>query len=144
MSFPTFKFKDIIETSWEDSDLKRILGEQKYLFILFKENKNGDLVFKGFKFWNIPYEDLNEVERVYRKTIEVIKAGVEIEEKLTKSGIRHKNNLPSKSESYVCHVRPHGRDANDTYELPDGRRLTKQCFWLNNTYVYEQIKDLLV
>lgn len=143
MSFPTFKFKDIIETSWEDSDLKRILGEQKYLFIVFKENKNGDLVFKGFKFWNIPYEDLNEVERVYRKTVEVIKDGVEIKEKLTKSGIRHKNNLPSKSESYVCHVRPHGRDANDTYELPDGRRLTKQCFWLNNTYILEQIKSLL-
>ncbi|WP_017416592.1 Sau3AI family type II restriction endonuclease [Clostridium tunisiense] len=142
MSFPTFKFKEIIETSWEESDLKRILGEQKYLFIVFKENKTSDLIFKGFRFWNIPYEDLNEVERVYRKTVEVIKAGVEIKEKLTKNGIRHNNNLPSKSESYVCHVRPHGRDARDTYELPDGRRLTKQCFWLNNTYILEQVKDL--
>ena len=26
--------------------------------------------------------------------------------------------------------------------LPDGRMMTKQCFWLNNTYIAEQIADL--
>lgn len=29
----------------------------------------------------------------------------------------------------------------DTYELPDGRQYPKQCFWLNNTYIYNQIDE---
>ena len=32
-------------------------------------------------------------------------------------------------------------NAMDTYELPDGRQYPKQCFWLNNTYIYDQISD---
>ena len=49
------------------------------------------------------------------------------------------NNLPKQSESRVAHVRPHGRDSRDTLPLPDGRVMTKQCFWLNNTYIAQQI-----
>lgn len=143
MSFPTFKFKEIINTPWEDSHLKRILGEQKYLFLVFKKNHNDDLVFSGYKFWNIPYQDLLEVKKVYECTVDIIKAGVKIEEKLTKKGIVRFNNLPSMKENPVCHVRPHGANADDVYELPDGRYMTKQCFWLNNTYIYSQIKDLV-
>lgn len=143
MSFPTFKFKEIISTPWEDSVLKKILGEQKYLFLIFKKNEYDELIFKGYKFWNIPYTDLIEVERVYNKTVSIINEGVKIEDVQTKNGIIRKNNLPSKSESYVCHVRPHGANSKDVYELPDGKYLTKQCFWLNNTYIYNQIEHLL-
>ena len=32
---------------------------------------------------------------------------------------------------------------SDADELPDGRFMTKQCFWLNNTYILSVIKDLL-
>ena len=46
-----------------------------------------------------------------------------------------RNNLPKQSENRVAHVRPHARDASDTYPLPDGREMTKQCFWFNRTYV---------
>lgn len=146
MSFPTFKFKEIIEVPWQESNLKGIFEEQKYLFLVFKKAKNnsGDMIFKGYKFWNIPQSDLKEVKRVYEKTVNVIKEGVKVEQYTTKNGhLRNTNNLPSKNENQVCHVRPHGANAQDTYELPDGRNLTKQCFWLNNSYIYEQIKDLV-
>ena len=36
-----------------------------------------------------------------------------------------------------------GKNANDTYELPDGRQFPKQCFWLNNTYIYDQLNEEL-
>lgn len=146
MSFPTFKFKEITTTPWEDSHLKQILGEQRYLFLVFQKTLNNDeLVFRGYKFWNLPYKDLTEVQKVYEKTVEVIKEGVVIEKYKTKNGFeRHRNNLPSKSDNKVCHVRPHGVNSQDTYDLPDGRKMTKQCFWLNNIYIYEQIKDLLI
>ena len=43
-------------------------------------------------------------------------------------------------ENRVSHVRPHGKNSSDTLELPDGRFMTKQCFWLNNTYIRSQIE----
>ena len=51
------------------------------------------------------------------------------------------NDLPKRAESPVAHVRPHGKDASDKLPLSDGRMMTKQCFWLNNTYIAEQIKE---
>ena len=47
--------------------------------------------------------------------------------------------MPKVRESTVAHVRPHGRDGDDKATLPDGRMMTKQCFWLNNSYIKAQI-----
>ena len=69
--------------------------------------------------------------------MQTIREGVVLEE--TAGGVT--NNLPKKSESTVAHVRPHGRDGDDRLPLPDGRMMTKQCFWLNNSYIAEQIKE---
>ena len=49
----------------------------------------------------------------------------------------------------VCHVRPHGRNAKDTNPLPVKDKLTnateytKQCFWLNNSYIKEIISEFI-
>lgn len=56
-------------------------------------------------------------------------------------GQNTKNNLPKSTESDVAHVRPHARNKSDTYPLPDGRELTKQCFWFNNAYVKKIIAE---
>lgn len=142
MSFPTFKFKDLIQEEWENSTFGRYLGETRFLFVIYKYNQEGNLYLKGCQFWNIPYDDLNnEVQKVWKKTKQVIIDGLQI----TKSNGRNYSNLPKASENPVCHVRPHGRDAKDTYELPDGRKFPKQCFWLNNNYILKQIdKSFLI
>ena len=54
------------------------------------------------------------------------------------------NNFPKASENPVCHIRPHGKDAKDTDELPDGRMFSKQCFWLNNSYILSQLDKRFV
>ena len=135
MSFPTFKFMDIINESWEESTLLEYLEPAKFLFVIFRENENGDYVFKDIKFWNIPFEDLEEVRKVWERTVEVIRNGVD----LRFNGRVTHNNLPKSTENRVAHVRPHGRNAEDTLPLPDGRRMTKQCFWFNRSYVEEII-----
>ena len=94
-------------------------------------------MFERVKLWNIPNRDLEEVRRVWERTVQAIREGVVLEQ--TSRGVA--NNLPKQSESAVAHVRPHGRDGNDRLPLPDGRMMTKQCFWLNNTYIAEQIKE---
>ena len=138
MSFPTFRFKELIKEEWEDSTFGNYLRETRFLFVVYKFDENGILRLRGCQFWNIPYDDLEvQVKSVWEKTKQVIKEGLKI---TMVNGIR-KNNLPKASDNPVCHVRPHAKNAMDTYELPDGRQYLKQCFWLNNTYIAEQIKE---
>jgi DNA mismatch repair protein MutH len=145
ISFPNFKYEEIVNEVWEDSDFKDIL-EHKFLFVFFQfENKK--LVLKKVKFWNMPYLDLLEAEKVWAKTKEIVAKGEIVKEiKINKKGkeIRF-TNFPSKKFSSISHVRPHAKDASDTYSLPRKDKLTKQneytkhCFWLNNTYVKNEI-----
>ena len=139
MSFPTFKFNELILEKWEDSTFGNYLRETRFFFIVFKFNSDDELILQGAQFWNMPNKDLKQVKKVWKKTIDVIKTGIETYEK---NGKKY-NNLPNPSDNKVCHVRPHGRNAQDTYPLPDGSEYTKQCFWLNNTYIYDQIDEEL-
>ena len=131
MPFPTFKFTEIINETWETSELRNYLEPAKFLFVIFRENSRGEYVLERTMFWNIPMQDLEEVRKVWERTVQVIREGV----KLEFDGRVTRNNLPKQSESRVAHVRPHARDMEDTYPLPDGRSMTKQCFWFNRKYV---------
>jgi hypothetical protein len=105
------------------------------MFVIFHQRADNQFVFNRVMFWNIPNEDLEQVRIVWEKTVQTIREGVRLIP--TSRGIS--NNLPKQSENAVAHVRPHGKDASDTLPLPDGRMMTKQCFWLNNTYIKQQI-----
>ena len=137
MSFPAFKYKEIILEEWDTSTLRNTFFENKYLFVIFKE-KNNDFYFSGIKLWNMPLSILDiEVKSVWDKTVEVINSG-----NIVKTvGRTRKTNFPGLKENSVAHVRPHGRDAKDVFELPVADNLTgskvytKHCFWLNNKYI---------
>lgn len=131
MSFPTFKFTEIIKEKWDTSELKEMLEPTKFMFVIFRQNSTGQYVFNRVKFWNMPANDLEEVRIVWERTVSTIKNGVDLQ---YDGRVMH-NNLPKQSESRVAHVRPHARNSKDTYPLPDGRMMPKQCFWLNRTYV---------
>lgn len=161
MSFPTFDFIKLSEETWEESELYNTLSATKFMFVVFQseytDNPNEMISsfsvaggkqqlaptgvtgfkFKRVLFWNMPEHDLEEVHRVWERTVDTIRNGVE----LTYTPYGVKNNLPKQSESYVAHVRPHGKDASDKLPLPDGRMMTKQCFWLNSGYIANQVKD---
>jgi DNA mismatch repair protein MutH len=137
MSFPTFKFKELVEEEWEDSTFGNYLRNTRFLFVIYRY-ENGGLFLKGCQFWNIPYEDLErDVKSVWQRTKQVLVEGLQFEEVNGK----YRNNFPKASENRVCHVRPHGRNKMDTYELPDGRQYPKQCFWLDRRYILQQIKE---
>ena len=137
MSFHTFKFKELVEEEWEDSTFGNYLRETRFLFVVYKYDVNEKLRLKGCQFWNIPYADLEgNVKTVWEQTKKVIQNGLKIKVKKGKLS----SNLPAKSENPVCHVRPHGKNSEDRYELPDGRTYPKQCFWLNNTYITSQLE----
>ena len=145
ISFPNFKYEEIVNQDWEDSDFKNVL-EHKFLFVFF-QFQNDKLILRKVKFWNMPYLDLIEVEKVWTKTKQIVAEGEIVKEiKTNKNGkeIRF-TNFPSKKFSSISHVRPHATNALDTFELPKKDKLTNQneytkhCFWLNNTYVKNEI-----
>ena len=69
MSFPNFKFKELIQEEWEDSTFGNYLRETRFLFVIYKKNAQGELILKGCQFWNIPYEDLeHNVKNVWETT----------------------------------------------------------------------------
>jgi DNA mismatch repair protein MutH len=145
ISFPNFKYEEIVNQNWEDSDFKNVL-EHKFIFVFF-QFENEKLILRKVKFWNMPYLDLLEAEKVWTKTKQIVAKGEIVKEiKTNKKGqeIRF-TNFPSKKFSSVSHVRPHAKDASDTFILPKKDKLTKKneytkhCFWLNNTYVKNEI-----
>lgn len=146
ISFPYFKYTDIVNQSWETSDLKEELETTKYMFFVFKK-ENNEYVFKGIKLWNMPEMDIEtSVMEMWKKTYNTIKTGNIV--KSIQNGIR-KTNFVGMSENEVCHVRPHGLNANDVCKLPVPDKLTgateytKHCFWINNTYIREIFKEFI-
>ena len=140
ISFPNFKYKEILNEEWDVSNFKDIL-EHKFLFVFFQfENKQ--LVLRKVKFWNMPYSDILEAEKVWVKTKDIVSKG-EIVKKVI--GSRRFTNFPNKSFNSVAHVRPHATNAADTYplatidKLTNAKEYTKHCFWLNNNYVRDEI-----
>lgn len=138
MSFPTFKYKELIEEEWDESTFGDYLRETRFLFVVYKYDENGQLYLKGCQFWNIPYADLEgNVKDVWEGTKQVLIDGLEVN---IVNGKYH-NNFPKASNNPVCHVRPHAKNVQDTYELPDGRPYPKHCFWLNNSYILSQLNS---
>lgn len=129
MSFPTFKYTEIVNEDWLESKLYETFSTTKYLFMVYQYLDDDTLIFKKAMFWNVPEKDLNtEIKRVWFETITRIKNN-------------DYDNLPRISESPILHVRPHARNAQDTYPTLDGKQSIKKCFWLNASYIKKQIEE---
>ncbi len=120
MSFPGFKFLEIVNEHWEESSFLEKL-ERKFLFVIFRISSSGEEVFDRALLWNMPYADLLEAQRVWEDT----RRRVSIDA----------TDLPKISESHVAHVRPKGKDGNDKIPTPQGGMHLKQAFWINGSYI---------
>lgn len=164
-----FDYQGLVETDWEDSDVYEYLSETKFLLVVF-EMLEEDSIFKGIKFWNMPYSDLEgPVNETWERTKEIVSEGIELEyretKKATSTGRKYRilNNLPKASDEMILHVRPDAQVAsykNDSNALPvptpnkwinrpvgmendlTDSFMGKQAFWLNSDYMYQQVADL--
>lgn len=157
-SFPAIKFKDLVNEEWEESTLYNDLSSKRYLFVVYKKYGN-DYVLKGCQLWNINNDDLEEARRGWEAIQKVVSEGPILNKEFYGDGLdfRIKNNFPKKEDNNIIHIRPHTSKRyyvlgngevigeNPAYgdELPDGRIMTKQSFWLNNTYILNQLDDAL-
>lgn len=122
ISLPATTFEDILEKQWENSNLREYLSSTKFFFTVYKDNEEGNPVFKGSWFWNMPVSDLEgEVKRIWTKAKSILESpeGVELRPEVQKSGeTRIRNNLPGMAESNITHIRPH--TDHRYYRLADG------------------------
>lgn len=145
ISFPTFRFQEIVNEEWEESNLLKTI-ESKFLFIFYQIGKDG-LYLEKVIFWNMNNRDILDVKKVWEETKNIVTKGEIVNSiKTNKSGKeRRVTNFPNKKFSRVAHVRPHAINKNDTYPLPAVEKLTnkeeytKHCFWLNSQYVRDEI-----
>ena len=126
VSFPYFHYKDLVKEEWDTSTLRYFL-ERRYFLVIYQEDSTNSIRLKKVMFWTMPYKDLEtDAKLEWEETIDRIKNG-------------KADALPKKSETRIIHVRPHARDASDTDETPDGKKIVKKSFWLNASYLKEQI-----
>ena len=98
-------------------------------------------------------EDIEEAHQAWMDIKDVLTNGVQL--RIGDDG-RTYNNFPGVAEARCIHLRPHGAKAfyvntdgtswgngciGDTEPLPDGRRMTRQSYWLNNSFVREIVRD---
>lgn len=127
MSFPGFEFIEILGQEWEESSFFEAI-ESKFLFVVFKEGEDGLERLDKVAYWNMPYADRLEAERVWKETKRRVAVDV--------------GALPRVGESPVAHVRPKGRDGNDKIPTPQGGMFLRQCFWLNSSYIAGVLRSL--
>ena len=148
ISFPAFKFEEIIKEDRYYSKLRQMFSDTKYLFFAFM-NHDG-YILKTVVEYKMPLSLLDtEIKKVWDETRSVISSG-NIVKSMTidkKGKYKFLTNFPAMKNNFFCHVRPHGRNSFDTYPLPYPDKLTgqtnftKQCFWLSASYVSEIIKN---
>ena len=154
MSFPPFKYKELIEEEWESSTLHDYFDETKFLFVVFKRTDDR-YTLQGCQLWNMPYVDLNiEIKAGWQKVINTIRGGVRFRLKQTNSGVVVENNLPKKADNRIVHVRPHAQQRyfefidgttigdgtrSHANQLPDGTWMPNYSFWINNDYIISQL-----
>ena len=148
MSFPAFEFVDIVEQEWEDSEFRNLIEQKKFLFVVFKNNGK-EFVLDKAMFWTAPLSDLDtKGKEVFDRLKEILTSGEIVKGfKQQKNKTVRLTNFPGMKFNGFIHVRPHGKNSNDTYPLPVADKLTgansytKQCFWFNNSYIKKVIKE---
>lgn len=147
------------ETDWETSELRTYLDNMSFLFVAFEKTgteKDAECVLKGCALVHVEENVLDgPIMTCWKRTVACLQRGVKIYPTYTKSGKfrRFENDLPAYTDKLVAHVRPRAKKSayiledgiargnveRDAEQLPDGRWMTRQAFWLNKDYVLKRV-----
>jgi DNA mismatch repair protein MutH len=124
LSFPAFRYSELLEETWEDSDL---LSRIEYMLIVpvhgeMKSTPQGSCRFGRPVFWRPDSAELETIRREWEVFRLEIRNG-------------RASNLTPASETVAVHVRPHARNAADTDVAPLIGAVVKKSFWLNRPFV---------
>lgn len=140
MSFPAFDFTELVNTPWEQSEIREEFVDWKLMFFVFRDDENGICRFDRVQFWNIPNSIVDgEIKKMYEDAANLIKEGNALT--FFNGKVIDRFAKESRNGNGVCHIRPHGRNKNDSFNLPVVDKetkmtsYTKQSFWFNSEFV---------
>jgi len=126
LSFPAFRYRELIAETWEESDLLARL--QRFLLLPLVgprglPNAPGYRVEPAF-FWSPSRSDL---------------AGIRSEWQMFRDEIARGNaaRLPTAAQTTYIHVRPKAQDSSDTDDAPIVGPVVRKGFWLNRHYLQQ-------
>lgn len=160
ISLPVSDFLAVYnEESFYDSSLDDYFESTRFLLSIWKK-EDGGCRFIGAAFWAMPMSDIEgPLKNCWDDVKQKLEHGVRFEIVQTEKGSVIKNDLPKKSApGSIAHVRPHSSlsyheidgviyasgkaSRSDAFELNDGNWMTKQSFWLNNSYMEDVVHNL--
>lgn len=123
-SFPSMRYREIVQEEWEDSDLLARLNRILFVPLLrpLKAVPQADSNIQRPFFWSPSPEELDGIRlewEMYRNEIAGEKAA----------------RLTPASRTRYIHVRPKARNHADTDLAPGVGPVIKKCFWLNRPFV---------
>lgn len=150
--FKTYNFQELVDIEeWEESHPYLEIYNKRFLFVVFKEVAPKKFVLDNLKFWGFPDRQLDEVQRVWQETRQILKDGVQ----LTQNGNRISTNFPQSKVNQVLFTKIHAQNTlyelkpgefvgkgklSDTDVLPDGRHITKHSFWMPKKFLKEVLE----
>jgi len=140
ISFPAFKYQNMMYTDWLESELFLQLNK-KYLFIFYSQ-ENYSVKLNCVREWEIKKNDLEIAKNTWLIVKELIKNGNIVKEIRKRKRL---TNFPKSSKQGIVHVRPHASNSNDTFRLPiidkvtKSEYYTKHSFWLNKEFIKNKI-----
>lgn len=133
LSFPAFRYQELIREDWPESELLARLD--RFLFVPVVAEKGLEAVGAGVieppVLWAPSDSDLDGMAREWTMFRDEIEAGKAL--KLT----------PASRTEYI-HVRPKGKDGLDTDPAPLVGPVVKKCFWFNKDLVARILRDASV
>lgn len=132
MAFENIDYQEVYDNdNWYDSRLYEIFSN-RFLFVVFKEQTQGkgDFVLENVFFWTMPQADLAWAEEYWKH----------IRTNVLENHIDHQYFWKA-GDDKVFHVRPKARDSKDLADNPNGGKCKKYCYWFNNSYVRQIVKE---
>lgn len=124
MSFENINYYDILEEDdWCESRLYEIFT-QRFLFVVFQEDGNGDTCLKKAFFWTMPTQDLSEAAEYWQNIKNAVADNHIAPEYFYRESFHKK-----------FHVRPKANKAADVTANPHGGTVKKYCYWFNHDYL---------
>lgn len=143
MSLPVFRYNDIVDETWETSELRNYFNQKIFAFMVFRA-ENKELFLNKIIMWKMPESILeSSVCEVWKRMHHLLKQGLVV--KYIDDNGRYFTYFPSSAENAYVHVRPHAQNRQDTLPLPVADKLTgliqypKHSFWLNRAYILKII-----
>lgn len=139
MSFPTFDIYNMVKYDWQNSAVYNYFSKKIIVLFLFK-TINGVKKFTGAQYLILSPEEMNEIFLVWEKTKNLI-----INDKLEIGGANGFSvmNFPGMADNPVTHIRPHDSSSSvGKVLLPNGKRIIRYSFWLNNSFIQQKIEEM--